>query len=207
LTYKPLGLKSFWIATVIIVISSFPVFSQQDADTTLIIGPKSLPISDTENVTDIVYDTLENRPNTASWYSAALPGLGQAYNNKFWKIPIIYGGGLVVGYYINYNNRLYKQYRDGLYALIDQDDRTQPFNPNIGENDYRRATDYWRRNRDLLFIAALALYAVNIVDAHVDAHLALFNIDEDISMKLDPYIDQTAMQTNLYGISIKIRLN
>lgn len=189
------------------VISSFPVFSQQDADTTLIIGPKSSTISDTENITDIVYDTLENRPNTASWYSAALPGLGQAYNNKFWKIPIIYGGGLVVGYYINYNNQLYKQYRDGLYALIDQDDRTQPFNPNLSENDYRRATDYWRRNRDLLFLAALVLYAVNIVDAHVDAHLALFNIDEDITMKLDPYIDQTAMQTNLYGISIKIRLN
>lgn len=207
MTYKPFGLKSFWITAVLTAILAFPAFSQQDNDTTeVIIGP-GVAMPQAKDITDIVYDTLENRPNTALWYSAALPGLGQAYNNKYWKIPIIYGGGLVVGYYINYNNKLYKQYRDGLYALIDGDDRTQPFNPNLGENDYRRATDYWRRNRDLLFVAALIVYAANIIDAHVDAHLALFNIDEDISMKIEPSMDQTAMQTNLYGISIKIRLN
>ena len=205
--YKPFGLKSFWITSVLAAILAFPVFSQQEKDSTdVIIGP-GVAMPQAKNITDIVYDTLENRPNTALWYSAALPGLGQAYNKKFWKIPIIYGGGLVVGYYINYNNQLYKQYRDGLYALIDRDDRTQPFNPNLSENDYRRATDYWRRNRDLLFVAALIVYAANIIDAHVDAHLALFNIDEDISMKIEPCVDQTAMQTNLYGISIKIRLN
>lgn len=207
MTYKPLGLKSFWIIALLMAVLAYPVFSQQGNDSTeVIIGP-GVSMPQAKDITDIVYDTLENRPNTASWYSAALPGLGQAYNKKFWKIPIIYGGGLVVGYYINYNNQLYKQYRDGLYATIDGDDRTIPFNPNLSENDYRRATDYWRRNRDLLFVAAIIVYAANIIDAHVDAHLALFNIDEDISMKIEPCVDQTAMQTNLYGISIKIRLN
>jgi len=159
------------------------------------------------DVTEVVIDTLENRPNTAALYSAALPGLGQAYNKKYWKIPIIYGGGLVVGYYINYNHRLYQQYRDGLYAIIDGDDRTVPFNPDLSEESYRRATDFWRRNRDLLLLVALIVYAANIVDAHVDAHLALFTIEEDISLHLEPSFEQTAMQTNVYGISLKLRFN
>lgn len=152
-------------------------------------------------------DTLENRPNTAALYSAALPGLGQAYNKKYWKIPLIYGGGLVIGYFINFNHRLYKQYRDGLIAIIDQDDRTQPFDPSLDQKFYQRNVDYWRRNRDLLMIGTLLFYAMNIIDAHVDAHLELFTIDDDISLNLEPSFNQTAMQTNLIGLSLKLRFN
>ncbi|NJN25425.1 MAG: hypothetical protein HC819_05350 [Cyclobacteriaceae bacterium] len=136
-----------------------------------------------------------------------MPGLGQAYNNKYWKIPIIYGGGLIVGYYINYNNQLYKQYRDGLIAIIDQDDRTQPFDPNLDIKVYQRAVDYWRRNRDLLMIGAALLYVVNIVDAHVDAHLAEFTIEDDLTLHLEPSVGQTAMNTNVIGLSLKLKFN
>ncbi len=191
-----------------IIFIAFPALCQDSNDSTAVyIGPEDSLAIDVSKVTEVVIDTLENRPNTAAFYSAALPGLGQAYNNKYWKIPIIYGGGLVIGYFMNYNHQLYKQYRDGLYAFIDGDDRTQPFNPNLTEDDYRRASSYWGRNRDLLIIAAIVLYAANIIDAHVDAHLALFTIEEDISLHLEPSFDQTAMQTNLYGISLKLRFN
>jgi hypothetical protein len=166
----------------------------------------SLSINANE-VMEVVMDTLENRPATAALYSAALPGLGQAYNKKYWKIPLIYGGGLVVGYFINYNHQLYKQYRDGLYAIIDEDDRTVPFNPDFDETFYRNRTSYWGRNRDLLMIAAVVVYAFNIIDAHVDAHLELFTVEDDISLNLEPSIQQTAMQTNLYGFSLKLRFN
>ena len=162
---------------------------------------------ETTEIIDIETDTLENRPNTAMLYSAALPGLGQAYNKKYWKIPIIYGSGVVIGYFINYNHQLYKQYRDGLIALIDQDDRTEPFDPRLDNNDYQRAVDYWRRNRDLLMIGGLLLYIMNIVDAHVDAHLELFTVDDDISLNLEPSFSQTAMQTNLIGLSLKLKFN
>lgn len=162
---------------------------------------------ETTEIIDIETDTLENRPNTAMLYSAALPGLGQAYNKKYWKIPIIYGSGVVIGYFINYNHQLYKQYRDGLIALIDQDDRTEPFDPRLDNNDYQRAVDYWRRNRDLLMIGGLLLYIMNIVDAHVDAHLELFTVDDDISLNLEPSFGQTAMQTNLIGLSLKLKFN
>lgn len=152
-------------------------------------------------------DTLENRPNTAALYSAALPGLGQAYNKKYWKIPLIYGGGMVIGYFINFNHRLYKQYRDGLIAIKDQDDRTQPFDPSLSLEFYQNRTDYWRRNRDLVMIGALLFYVMNIIDAHVDAHLELFTIDDDISLNLEPNISQTAMNTNLIGLSLKLKFN
>jgi hypothetical protein len=179
---------------------------KQDSTSTVIVQGDSLLISGDQNIEE-VFDTLENRPNTAALYSAALPGLGQAYNGMYWKIPVIYGGGLVLGYYINYNHQLYKQYRDGLYALIDGDDRTVPIFPDLDKDDYQRQVDYWRRNRDLLFVTAILVYVLNIVDAHVDAHMQLFTVDDDISVKLEPSFSQTAMQTNLIGLSLKLRFN
>lgn len=187
----------------------FTALKAQDiSDTTsVLINSQDTVLLATDEVVEIESDTLENRPSTAALYSAALPGLGQGYNKKYWKIPIIYGSGVVIGYFINYNHQLYKQYRDGLIALIDRDDRTVPFDPRLDRNDYHRAVDYWRRNRDLLMIGTLLLYVMNIVDAHVDAHLELFTVEDDISLYLEPSFDQTAMQTNLIGISLKLRFN
>ena len=187
----------------------FTALNAQDiSDTTsVLINSQDTILLTPDEVVEIEIDTLENRPSTAALYSAALPGLGQGYNKKYWKIPIIYGSGVVIGYFINYNHQLYRQYRDGLIALIDLDDRTVPFDPRLDRNDYQRAVDYWRRNRDLLMIGTLLLYVMNIVDAHVDAHLELFTVEDDISLYLEPSFDQTAMQTNLIGISLKLRFN
>lgn len=180
--------------------------SRRDSTSTVTVTGDTLIVNTSNEIREVI-DTLENRPNTAALFSAALPGLGQAYNGKYWKIPLIYGGGVVIGYYINYNNQLYRQYRDGLLALKDGDPRTVPIYPDLDENDYQRQVDYWRRNRDLLFITALFVYVLNIVDAHVDAHMQLFTVDEDISVKLEPSFGQTAMQTNLIGLSLKLRFN
>jgi hypothetical protein len=74
-----------------------------------------------DEVTEVVMDTLENRPATAALYSAALPGLGQAYNKKYWKIPTTLWWRLwLLDILSDYNHQLYKQYRDGLYAMIDE---------------------------------------------------------------------------------------
>ncbi len=201
-----MGLKHVFILLLFLGLLSSQLKAQDAQDTTdVLISSQDTLIVDSNEPVEVVIDTLENRPNTAALYSAALPGLGQAYNKKFWKIPIIYGGGLVVGYYINYNHQLYKQYRDGLIAFIDQDDRTVPFDPRLTQDDYQRAVDYWRRNRDLLMIGALVLYVAAIVDAHVDAHLELFTVEDDISLNLEPSFNTTAMHTNLYGVSLKLR--
>ena len=201
-----MGLKHCFILLMFLGLC-YPQLKAQDAQdsTDVFISSRDTLIVDNNEDMKVVIDTLENRPNTAALYSAALPGLGQGYNKKYWKIPIIYGGGLVIGYYINYNHQLYKQYRDGLIAFIDQDDRTVPFDPRLTRDDYQRDVDYWRRNRDLLMIGALVLYVAAIVDAHVDAHLELFTVDDDISLNLEPSFNTTAMQTNLYGVSLKLR--
>ena len=193
----------------IILFSIIVVANAQKTTKTITAGTanKDTLIVNSKKEIEVVTDTLENRPNTAALYSAALPGLGQAYNNKYWKIPIIYGGAMVITYFVGYNNKLYKQYRDGLIALIDGDDRTVPFDPKLDQKVYQRAVDYWRRNRDLLVIGAVVLYVINIVDANVDAHLALFTVDDDISLNLEPSFDQTAMQTNVIGLSLKLKFN
>ncbi|MDZ7606213.1 MAG: DUF5683 domain-containing protein [Cyclobacteriaceae bacterium] len=200
--------RTFLLSVLLSVTLCYGSFGQDNNDSTsaITLQGDSLIISGDQKIEEVI-DTLENRPNTAALYSAALPGLGQAYNGQYWKIPVIYGGGLVIGYYINYNNQLYKQYRDGLFALIDGDDRTVPIYPDLDEDDYRRQVDYWRRNRDLLFVTAILVYVLNIVDAHVDAHMQLFTVDDDISLKLEPSFSQTAMQTNLIGLSLKLRFN
>lgn len=201
-----MGLKHVFILLLFLGLFSSQLKAQDAQDTSdVLISSQDTLIVDSNDPVEVVIDTLENRPNTAALYSAALPGLGQAYNKKFWKIPIIYGGGLVIGYFINYNHQLYKQYRDGLIAFIDQDDRTVPFDPRLTQDDYQRAVDYWRRNRDLLMIGALVLYVAAIVDAHVDAHLELFTVEDDISLNLEPSFNTTAMHTNLYGVSLKLR--
>jgi hypothetical protein len=205
----PMGWKFVFIFFSLLLFLTAAIKAQETSDTTVVLteSQNDLVLASDEVIEIIENDTLENRPNTAALYSAALPGLGQAYNKKYWKIPILYGGGLVIGYFINYNHQLFKQYRDGLIAIIDQDDRTQPFDPSLDEKVYRRSVDYWRRNRDLLMIGTLLLYVVNIVDANVDAHLELFTVDDDLSLNLEPSFDQTAMQTNLIGLSLKLKFN
>ena len=201
-----MGRKYICTFTILIFMISSVIKAQDSLDSTrVLIDPQDTLILETNEIIEIETDTLENRPNTAALYSAALPGLGQGYNNKYWKIPIIYGSGLVIGYFLNYNHQLFKQYREGLFAMIDGDDRTQPFDPRLDEDDYRRAVAYWERNRNLLMIGAVLLYVMNIVDAHVDAHLELFTVDDDISLNLEPSFDQTAMQTSLIGLSFKLR--
>ena len=135
-----MGRKYICTFTILIFMISSVIKAQDSLDSTrVLIDPQDTLILETNEIIEIETDTLENRPNTAALYSAALPGLGQGYNNKYWKIPIIYGSGLVIGYFLNYNHQLFKQYREGLFAMIDGDDRTQPFDPRLDEDDYRRA--------------------------------------------------------------------
>lgn len=201
-----MGRKSICAFTILIFMISSVIKAQDSLDSTRILAdPQDTIILETNEIIEIETDTLENRPNTAALYSAALPGLGQGYNKKYWKIPIIYGSGVVIGYFINYNHQLFKQYREGLFAIIDGDDRTEPFDSRLDENDYRRAVDYWGRNRNLVMIGGLLFYVMSIVDAHVDAHLELFTVDDDISLNLEPSFGQTDMHTSLIGLSFKLR--
>lgn len=152
----------------------------------------------------IVTDTLVDRPHIATLYSAVLPGLGQIYNNSPWKIPIIYGGFVLWGYIINYNNNAYVEARAALFAELDGDSRTEPMPPlNAESRDaLERRTDVFRRNRDLAIIATIGWYLLNVVEAHVDAHLSEFTISEDLSFNLQPNLGN--YMAGNYGVSLII---
>lgn len=138
-------------------------------------------------------------PRRATIYSAVLPGLGQIYNRKYWKLPIVYGGFVTLGYFINFNNELYVKYKQAYSDIIDTDPNTNSFkelnvNPIFFEADkisqlterLRIAKDGSRRNRDLVVIGTAVFYALNIIDASVDAHFFNFDISDDLTINWVP---------------------
>lgn len=150
-------------------------------------------------------------PNKATFYSAILPGLGQIYNKKYWKVPIIYAGFGGLFYYLNYNSYVYDTYKeaysiklrieDGELGLEDEDRF-----PDASLETIQGQKDNWRRNRDLSFIGIGLLYAIQIIDADVDANLFDYNISEDLSMRLDPIILNNPVYKSNYNSSSTLGL-
>ncbi len=165
-----------------------------------------ISLSQFTNDTTIYFGQEKKSPRKASFYSAVLPGLGQIYNGKAWKVPIIYAGAVVIGYYYNFNNEKYKEYKDNYLRKI-ANDPNNPVDPKFKYASPDRILyymNYWRRNRDLLVLSMVGLYLVNIVDATVDAYLHDYNISPDLSMKISPYFEPINLQLNT-GIKIAFR--
>jgi len=122
-------------------------------------------------------------PKVASKRSAIIPGWGQLYNDSWWKVPIIYGGLGACVYYIGFNQDQFKTF-EGLA----QEELAKP----PAEQDsnalrfYQRSADTWRKNRDLVFLTTIGVYALQILEASIDAHLKGFDIDEKLALNLKP---------------------
>ena len=155
--------------------------------------------SDTVNVQDIE----QLSPAKAALYSAAIPGLGQAYNGKYWKIPIVYGGLFMFGNLIYDNNIQYQYFRRNLIAEIDDNPETINITGREAEN-LRANRDRFRRFRDLNMILFSVVYFLQIVDAHIDAHLLYFRINPDFTVYVDPAIMPTNRNLTM-GLSFKLR--
>jgi len=131
---------------------------------------------------NIVSDPIDPlAPARAAFYSAVLPGLGQAYNKKYWKIPIVYAGlGIGMYFYLD-NNKEYKRYRDAykrrLAGFTDDE-----FYGTINDDGLREAQKTLSRNREISLLVTIAIYALNIIDANVDAHLLQYNVDDNLSL-------------------------
>jgi hypothetical protein len=146
-------------------------------------------------------------PGKAVLYSAILPGLGQAYNRKYWKIPIIYAGVGVITYFIIFNQQQYSLYNN---ALIERTNNViDPKFSVYSNTDLSSLVDYYHRDRDLSIICAAGLYVLNLIDAEVDAQLFSFNISDDLSMHLTPRFDMYTAFNNAYitpGLSLCLKL-
>lgn len=138
-------------------------------------------------------------PAKAAFYSAILPGLGQAYNKKYWKIPIVYGALATTLYFYSLNNDLYNElrgaYKDRLAGIPNAE---YDF---LDDSRLIEAQRVYKRNRDLSLLLTVAFYALNIIDANVDAHLGQFNVNNNLSIRPDLYPDQRYMKPN-FGLAI-----
>ena len=149
-------------------------------------------------------------PTTATWLALAIPGGGQIYNRKYWKLPIVVGGFLGLGYATSWNNNQLRDYTQGYRDLTDSDPATNSymnfFPPNAQESDFdkqwltstmKSRKDYYRRNRDLCIICLVGLYLLCMVDAYVDASLAHFDISDNLSMDMQPVMMTTPVDNRV----------
>ncbi|OUR92305.1 hypothetical protein A9Q87_07430 [Flavobacteriales bacterium 34_180_T64] len=146
-------------------------------------------------------------PSKAAFYSAVLPGLGQAYNKKYWKIPLVYAAiGIPVYFYID-NNKEYKRYRNAykrrLAGFTDDefygtDQNGNPLaTPRISDDGLINAQETLRRNKELSLLIAIGGYVLNIIDANVDAHLLQYNVDENLAIRPHFKYDEQENAANL----------
>ncbi len=174
--------KLFYIAILFLLFGNQAIFSQQ-------IG-EAIKAKDTLKTKEI--DPL--RPTKAAFYSAILPGLGQAYNKKYWKIPFVYGAiGASLYFYIT-NNKKYHNYRDAyeqrLLGLPDQYSY-------LDDSRLIAAQRFYQRNRDLSLLVCVGFYILNIVDANVSAHLMQFNVNDKLSFKPNVYPNDIDYKPNV----------
>lgn len=137
----------------------------------------------------------------AMWLALVLPGAGQIYNRKFWKLPIFYGGFVGCAYAMRWNGMMYHDYSQAYLDIMDSDPNTQSYNKflhlgtQITDADlakwqeiFRKRKDRYRRWRDLGFFAMVGVYALSVIDAYVDASLSQFDISPDLSFQVSPTI-------------------
>ncbi|SDC40713.1 DUF5683 domain-containing protein [Williamwhitmania taraxaci] len=124
-------------------------------------------------------------PAKATIFSTLVPGLGQIYNQKYWKVPAIYGGMVSAVYMIEFNNRQYNRFRTAYNYQADNDPTTVPELDRTAD-ELKNYRDAYRRNRDLSVIMLMGVYALNIIDANVDAHFYDFDISDNLALKVEP---------------------
>ena len=164
-------------------------------------------------------------PVRALWYSLVLPGAGQIYNHKYWKLPIIYGGFLGCAYALSWNNQMLSDYSQAYLDIMDDDPNTKSYEKMLplhysmaGREEqfkeiFKNKKNYYRKYRDMSIMAFAAVYALSVVDAYVDAELSSFDISEDLSMRVRPSVISTSRQHTIdntlgqTGLGMTLSLN
>lgn len=137
----------------------------------------------------LVVKKKKHSPKTATLLSLAVPGLGQCYNKKYWKVPIIYGGFAGLTYGVIFNQSEYSRFKSAYAFRVDDDPTTvDEFDGTVSDAELLNNVDFYRRNRDLCYIGMGLLYVMNLIDAAVDAHLYDFDVSDNLSMRVQPEI-------------------
>ncbi|MFH4963983.1 DUF5683 domain-containing protein [Gaetbulibacter sp. M235] len=168
-------LNKFLIVNVFFLLFCISLFGQNKKN------KKTRDTLTVENVTKIQEPINPLSPAKAAFYSAVLPGLGQAYNKKYWKIPIVYGALGTGIYFYTTNNKEYKRYRDAYKSRLAGFDDDE-FYDRITLDGLQRAQKFYRKNKEVSLLVTIGIYALNIIDANVDAHLLQYNVNENLTL-------------------------
>lgn len=182
--------------------------SNIEQDTLFLSSNEVIVEIDTADIVTVMPDTTKvwaPDPIKSLWYSALMPGAGQIYNRKYWKLPIIVGGFMGLAYGISFNSRYYTDYSNAYRDAYSSDPNANSYinflpysyrnnkewiekNKEWIRSSLKSRKDYYRRNRDLCIVGMLAVYGLAIIDAYVDAQLYNFDISPDVSLKLSPAV-------------------
>ena len=175
-------------------------------------------LQETEKPKKRDWSTWTPNPQRALWLALVIPGGGQIYNRKYWKLPLVYGGFLGCAYALTWNDMMYKDYSQAYIDITDGDPTTASYNKfmHLGRqiNDknidrykdiFRKRKDKYRRWRDLSFFVMIGVYAISVIDAYVDAELSVFDISHDLSLKVQPTVISTSLSNNpIYASSLGV---
>lgn len=150
----------------------------------------------------------------ATTLSTICPGAGQIYNKSYWRVPIVIGGLASTIYTIDWNNRGYQRFKTAYTLRVDYEKNPEKY-PNGSADEFRGAytstflknlKDSYRRNRDLCILLTAGVYVLNIIDAHVDAHLKDFDISDNLAMDIEPYFGTTTVNTQpTFGVNLSVK--
>lgn len=202
--------KRIYTPFFILCFVSFFGFSQTETDS---IPTKNDPLPEAISNAVVVDSSVRKplnilAPSKAAFYSAILPGLGQAYNKKYWKIPIVYAA-IGTGIYIYLDNdKVYNRYRDAyksrLAGFTNDEFYGDGPSPKVSREGLIRAQNTLRRNKELALLITFGLYALNIIDANVDAHLLQYNLDENLALKPHFKYNEQENSTDL-GVTLNFK--
>ena len=149
------------------------------------------------------WTTWKPNPQRALWLALVIPGAGQIYNRKYWKLPIVYGGFLGCVYALTWNGQMYSDYSQAYLDIMDSDPNTKSYEKMLppryditGKEErfkgiFKSKKDTFRRFRDLSIFAFGGVYLLSVIDAYVDAELSTFDISHDLSLEIQPTIIET----------------
>lgn len=212
------------------LLTSSPLLAQAREDTAKVakrpltedsvLRAKEAPVSHIKQGRD--WSTWRPNAKRALWLSLVLPGAGQIYNRKYWKLPIVYGGFVGCAYALRWNNMMYKDYSQAYMDIMDHDPSTQSYNQflHLGttinssnktryQEIFKKRKDRYRRWRDLSFFAMIGVYALSVIDAYVDASLSEFDISRDLSLQVKPAVinhgeSRNPMQSSALGLQCSL---
>lgn len=172
------------------------VLTAQDSSTLAKLNQSLKPVKKKRD-----WSTWHPEAKRAMWMALVLPGAGQIYNRKYWKLPIIYGGFVGCAYAITWNNQMYHDYSQAYLDIMDDDPNTQSYNQflhlgatidasNIDryKEIFRKRKDKFRRWRDMGVFVMIGVYAFSVIDAYVDASLSEFDISDDLTLRVEPTV-------------------